>query len=196
MCRLDSSLTVPGKRRCSSSSSRGGQTVITYSLRIRFLNLLGFSYKSNVLPTCLCMLGMISSSLEQNRPGVRLMSGPGSERCSHTGVISRSSFHCRNSLCDIGLVIKVTAGGQIVHSVLRQRRLSGDLTYGVTCLRGRRCPRMTCCLCPSGASSGLFHGFGDQLGSLPSLSFPAASCFTPSDVGSGSFCYVCLVLIS
>lgn len=45
-------------------------------------------------------------------------------------------------------------------------------------------------------SLSLFHGFGDQLGSWPSLSFPAASCFTPSDVGSGSFRYVCLVLIS
>lgn len=64
------------------------------------------------------------------------MTAPGSERLSHTGVISRSSSHCRNSLGDIGLVIKVTAGGQIVHSVLRQRGLSGDLTYGVTCVSG------------------------------------------------------------
>lgn len=140
------------------------------------------------------MLGMISSSLERNILGVRLMSGPGSERCSHTGAISRISSHWRNSL------------GLLPRSQLEVRlsTASSDKDAWVVmshmvrhlCLRGRRCPRVTCCLCPSGASLRLFHGFGDQLGSLPSLPFPAASCFTPSDVGSGSFCYVCLVLIS
>lgn len=122
VCRLDCSLTVPGKRE-------GHHVLATYSS----LNLVGFSNKSNVLPTC---TSMMSSSFERNRPGVRLMSGPGSERWSHTGVSSRSSSHCRTSLSDIGLVIKVTAGGQPVHSVLRQRRLSGDLTYGVTLVSG------------------------------------------------------------
>lgn len=88
MCRLGSSLTVPGKRR-SSSSSREGQRVITYSLEFESLRRqLEIQRPAD----------MVSSSLERDGPGVRLMSAPGSERCPRAGVMSRSSSHCRNSL--------------------------------------------------------------------------------------------------
>lgn len=90
VCRLGSSLTVPGKRRSSSSSSsREGQRVITYSLEFESLRRqLEIQRPAK----------MVSSPLERDGPGVRLMSAHGSERCPHAGVMSRSSSHWRNSL--------------------------------------------------------------------------------------------------